>query len=118
MKQRQSFTGNRLPGKASNAFAKAKAGIREVNGYASWNGLSSSDDKQLRQGSVADAQESVVRNAIREDSEFPIVQGLARLDYNLAMKRTDGNFDKAMKRAGLGLSETERKERKSKGGKP
>jgi hypothetical protein len=40
MKQRQSYTGTPLPGKASNGFAKAKAGIREVNGYASYRGLS------------------------------------------------------------------------------
>ena len=29
-----------LPGKASNGFAKAKSGIKEVNGYAYYKGLS------------------------------------------------------------------------------
>lgn len=39
---RQSYTGMPLPGKASHAFAEAKKGMREVNGYAAYKGLSQS----------------------------------------------------------------------------
>lgn len=41
MPQKQGYCKAGLPGKASNAFAKAKAGIKEVNGYANYKGLSS-----------------------------------------------------------------------------
>lgn len=38
--QKQSFTGCPLPGKPSDGFKSMKAGFREVNGYAAYNGLS------------------------------------------------------------------------------
>lgn len=45
MPQKQSYTGNKLPGKAADGFAAMKKGTPEINGYASWNGLSKSSDR-------------------------------------------------------------------------
>lgn len=39
MPQKQGYCSNGLPGKASNAFAKAKAGSRRVDGKANCSGL-------------------------------------------------------------------------------
>jgi hypothetical protein len=39
MPQKQGFCSTALPGKASNAFAKAKAGIKRVDGKANCAGL-------------------------------------------------------------------------------
>jgi len=38
-----------LPGKASNAYASMKAGVKEVNGYAAYQGLST---KKWIQGAI------------------------------------------------------------------
>lgn len=61
---RQSYTGMPLPGKASHAFAEAKKGCREVNGYAAYKGLSQSStgddynrDKAAYQKAAARMQE-------------------------------------------------------------
>ena len=40
MPKKQGYCQPNLPGKASAAFAKAKAGFKEVNGYANYEGLS------------------------------------------------------------------------------
>jgi len=40
MPQKQGYCSTGLPGTASNGFAKAKAGFKEVNGYANYAGLS------------------------------------------------------------------------------
>lgn len=50
MPQKQGYVQNKLPGKASSNFAKAKAGIKEVNGYADYEGLSSG--KKWIQGAI------------------------------------------------------------------
>jgi hypothetical protein len=40
MPQKQGYAKPNLPGSASNAFAAAKRGFKEVNGYANYQGLS------------------------------------------------------------------------------
>ena len=66
---------------------------------------------QLKQGSKKDVQSSVVSDAIAEESSYPIVQSIARLDYTQNMRSTGGQFDKSMRKAGLGQSATQKAER-------
>jgi len=60
IQQKQTYTGNWLPGKASHGFAEAKKGIREVSGYASYKGLSRSKDyvNPYREGQIRGLLES------------------------------------------------------------
>jgi len=59
MPQKQGFCSSALPGKASNAFAKAKAGIKEVNGYANYEGLSSGKKANCDSGMEMDEMKSM-----------------------------------------------------------
>ena len=55
----------------------------------------------LRQGSVEDAQNTVLQHAIEDDSPHGVVRALAKQDFDRGMRKT-GTFDGAMKHAGLG----------------
>lgn len=50
MPQKQGYVKPNLPGKASNGFAAAKRGFKEVNGYANYEGLSTG--KKWIQGAI------------------------------------------------------------------
>lgn len=48
MPQKQGYAKSNLPGPASNAFAVAKRGFKEVNGYANYEGLSNGGGKWIQ----------------------------------------------------------------------
>jgi hypothetical protein len=54
------------------------------------------------QGSLRDEQAAVAQAAVEADSEFPIVRALAWSDLKYGMEKSRGNFDAAMRHAGLG----------------
>lgn len=66
-------------------------------------------DAELKQGSVKDEQEAVIQTAAAYESPYGIVQGFARMDVAANMKRGLG-FDKAMQKAGLGMSASQTQE--------
>ncbi len=103
MKQKQAFTKLQLPGTASHAFAAAKKGCREVNGYAAWKGLSEAGNQnppKLIQGSRKDVQRAVLDDALRAESKYPIVQSMGNMDVRSNMRTNGGSFQNAMKKAG------------------
>ena len=64
--QKQSYTGCKLPGKASNGFAAMKKGLREINGYAAYNGLSQSSGG----GNMSFRQETQSPKIVQRNSEW------------------------------------------------
>ena len=67
-------------------------------------------EKQWKQGRGEDERESVRETAIKDTTEYPLVQDFARLSVKRGMVRTRGKFDQAMKFAGIGGSTTEKNE--------
>lgn len=100
MPQKQGYASTALPGKASNGFAGPKRGVREINGYASYNGLSQSSgggQTSFRQGSVKDEQRGVFETVMdAEGIKAPIARSVGRVEYRGSMEKNRGDFNAAM----------------------
>lgn len=90
MPRKQGFTSPNLPGKASDGFAKAKAGYKEVNGYANYAGLSK--------------KKNWIAGAIKHPGAEKRAAAKAGMSTHAYMEKHKHDSGTAGKRARLGLT--------------